>query len=139
MKRERRLSSMQILSHTEQVKGNCMLIVIKTLHKNIHWIFILRDISHRQLILSNNISDEMIMHVEVFCVSMKNRILDSFQSVFWIWIDHENWRSNWWFWIIKYMKIIAKLMESENFFDCMRQCDDLWFHYRLCDERLLLE
>ena len=66
----------------EQAKGNCMLIAIKTLHKNIHWILIPRDISHRQLILSNNISDKMIMHVEVFCASMKNRIFDSFQSAF---------------------------------------------------------
>ena len=81
----------------------------------------------------------MMMYIEVFNASMKNWILDDFQSAFWIWIDHGNWENNWWFLIIKYMKIMTKSMKSENLFNCMRYSNNLWFHHRLRDERLFLE
>ena len=80
--KKRRLSFILISSHTKQIEGNSMFATIKALRKNIHGILISRDIFHRQFILSNNILDEMMMHVEVFNASMKNWILDDFQSAF---------------------------------------------------------
>ena len=67
-----------------------MLVAIKTLRKNVRGVLISGDVSDRQLALSNNISDEMMTHVEVFSAGMKNWILDGFQGAFRVRVDHEN-------------------------------------------------
>ena len=58
-----------------------MLATIKALHKNILGILAPRDISHRQFALSNNISDEMLTHVEVLSVGMKTGFLMAFRAL----------------------------------------------------------
>jgi len=80
-----------------------MLAAIKALRKNICRILIPQDISHRQFTLSNNISNEMMTHVEVFSAGMKNWIFDGFQGAFGIRIDHEDGGSSWRFLIPKYV------------------------------------
>src|SRR5579859_4675775 len=66
-KRERRrLSSTQASSHVDQTESYSVFATIKALRKNIRGILSSRDISHRQIALSNNISYEMMTHVEVF-------------------------------------------------------------------------
>ena len=68
--------------------------MLKALRKNICRILVPRDISHRQFAISDDISVEIIAHVEVFNAGMKNWILDHFQGTFRICIDHENrWSS----------------------------------------------
>ena len=59
-----------------------MLAAIKALRKDIRGVLIPRNMSHRQFALSNNISNEMMTHVEVLGAGMKNWILDGFQGAF---------------------------------------------------------
>ena len=55
-----------------------MLATIKALHKIIRRILTPRDISHKQFTLSNNISDKMLIYVEVLGIGIKNWIFDNF-------------------------------------------------------------
>jgi len=80
-----------------------MLAAIKGLHKNIRGILVPRDMSHRQFALSNNISNEMMTHVEVFRAGMKNWIFDGFEGTFRVRVDHEDGGSSRRFLIPKYV------------------------------------